>query len=153
LTCVSCILSLRASASSRLVFFSIQMRGVGVNRRPMRRKKTSEETHQLPPVVDTQIISRRVILMGVTECGLHQTVWSIHAVKNLVPNTIGDLILNIIDTSNCLVHAQNQLCYLWSGDVTLDMSSGLIVAYSLLSGFCAVITARIAEKLHGYYWQ
>ena len=39
----------------------------------MRRKKTSDETHKLPPVVDTQINSRRVILVGVTECGLVQS--------------------------------------------------------------------------------
>ncbi len=44
LTCVSCILSLRASASSQLVYFCIQMHRVQQNRRPMRRKKTSDET-------------------------------------------------------------------------------------------------------------
>jgi hypothetical protein len=33
----------------------------------------------------------------------------------------------------------------------VDMSEGFSVGFNLLSGICTVITARIAEKLHGYY--
>jgi hypothetical protein len=48
---------------------------------------------------------------------------------------MGESIINIMITSYCLVWSYNWLCFLWPGDVTVDMSEGIIVGFILLSGF------------------
>jgi hypothetical protein len=93
----------------------------------MRRTKTSDQTHNLPPVVDTQINSRRVILLGVTECGLHQTISAPKDVQDTIPNTIRDVIVNILGSRNGLVQSWKQLSYLWVLNVLYDMSEPLCI--------------------------